>query len=91
MPLIISIGEDGRVCAYIDGSHAIHADGKEQSGLFLAIGRGAMISVSKKLGLVTTSSTKTEVVSNGQRFPKCTWFRYFRLAQGDDGREGVLF
>ena len=55
---------------HIDGAHAAHSDGKGYSGLFLIMGRGAMIKVSKKLGLVTTSFTETEVVSNGERFSK---------------------
>ena len=75
---------------YIDEAHAVYSDGKCHSGMFVTMGHGAMINVSKKLGLVTTSSTETEVVSNGERFPKCTWFRYFRLAQGDDLKEDVL-
>ena len=48
------------------------------------------INVSKKLGVLTTSSTETEIVSTGERLPKCTWFRYFRMAQGEEGREDVL-
>lgn len=44
----------------------------EKEGIVVIIGRGAMVSFSRKLGLVTNSSTETEVVSNGERFPKCT-------------------
>ena len=50
-----------------------------------------MINISKKLGLVTTSSTEIEIVSCRERFPKCTWFRYFRLVQGGDDKEDILF
>ena len=75
---------------YIDGSHAIHADTKGHSGLFTTMGKGAMISQAKKLGIVTTSSTETEIVSTGERLPKCTWFRYFRIAQGDSATEDIL-
>lgn len=91
LPLIISIDENGDVCICADGAPAAHADGKGHSGLFVTIGRGAMINASKKLGVVTTSSTETEVVANGERFPKCTWFRHFRLAQGDDPKVDALF
>ena len=44
----------------------------------------------KSWGVVTTSSTETEVVADGERFPKCTWFRYFRMAQGDVVKEDML-
>ena len=36
------------------------------------------------------SSTETEIVSTGEWFPKCTWFRYFWLAQGDHVKEDIL-
>ena len=75
---------------YIDGSHAIHNDTKGHSGMFTTMGKGALISAAKKLGIVTTSSTETEIVSTRERLPKCTWFRYFRIAQGDKITEDVL-
>ena len=89
LPTIISITKDGAVI-YIDGSHAIHSDTKGHSGMFTTMGKGALISAAKKLGIVTTSSTETEIVSTGERLPKCTWFRYFRIAQGDKITEDVL-
>ena len=76
LPLIILIDGDGIAYAHIDRAHQIHDDGKGHSGLCLTMGTGSMMSVSKKLGLVTISSTETEIVSTGKRFPKCTWFRY---------------
>ncbi len=49
-----------------------------------------MINVSKKLRVATVSSTETEIVSTGERLPKCTWFRYFRIAQGEEEKEDIL-
>ena len=57
---------------YIDGIHAVYNDAKDHSGIFVTMGKGAMINISKKLGIVTNSSTETKVVSNRERFPKCT-------------------
>ena len=54
------------------------------------MGIGATINVSKKLGVNTVSSTETEIVSTGEKFPKCTWFRYFREAQGSLMKEDIL-
>ena len=89
IPLIIM--SDGiNTIIYIDGSHAVHSNCKGHSGLFLTQGKGAMINVSKKLGLVTNSSTETEIVATGERLPKCTWFRYFRIAQGEPIVEDLL-
>ena len=89
IPLIImSDGKDTII--YIDGAHAVHSNCKGHSGLFVTQGKGAMISVSKKLGLVTNSSTETEIVATGERLPKCTWFRYFRIEQGEPVKEDLL-
>ena len=38
--------------------------------MYVTMGKGAMMNASKKLGLVTTSSTETEVVAKDERFPK---------------------
>ena len=89
IPLIIAITEKGAII-YIDGAHATHTDSKGHSGLYATLGKGAMINVSKKVSLNTLSSTETEVVSTGERLPKCIWFRYFRIWQGDEPVEDVL-
>ena len=68
----------------------MHTNCKRHSGLFVTQGKGAMINVSKKLGLVTNSSTETEIVATGERLPKCTWFRYFRIEQGEPVKEDLL-
>ena len=73
----------------IDGSHDSDYDGKGNSGMFIKMGKGAMMNASKKLGI--TSSTETERVSTGKRFPKFTWFRYFRIAEGDEFEEDSQF
>ena len=89
IPSVISITEQGAIIN-IDGAHAIHTDAKGHSGLYATMGKGAMINVSKKLGLNTLSSTETEVVSTGERLPKCVWFRHFRISQGDKPVEDIL-
>ena len=69
IPLIISITAEG-VIIYIDGAHTVHANCKGHSGMVNTMVKGAMISVSKKLGIVTNSSTETEVVLTSERMPK---------------------
>ena len=72
MTLIIAIDKKGDASICIDIAHAVHADGKGHAGVVVAMKKSAIINVSKKLGLVTTSSTETEIVSNRERSPKCT-------------------
>ena len=64
LPLIVR--NDGKdTVIYIKGAHAVHADYRGHSGLFVTQGKGAMVNVSKKLGLVIKSSKETEVVLLG--------------------------
>ena len=70
--LIITIDNEGNAYICIDGSHVVHTDGKGHLGLFLTMDCRVMINTLKKLSIVTTSSTETEVVANGKRFPKYT-------------------
>ena len=58
--------------------------------MFTTMDKGVMLNIAKKMGLVKISSTETEIVSTGERMPKCTWFRYFRIAQGDSPTEDTL-
>ena len=73
------------------GARAVYEDRKGQSGLFVTMGRGEIINVSKKLGFLTVISSETEVMHNGESFPKVAWFRFFRLAQDDDDKKDLLF
>ena len=66
----IAIDKEVNAMTYVDGSHATHADSKARSGLFTTMGKCAMMNVSKKLSLVTKSSTETAVVPTGELFPK---------------------
>ena len=72
LPLIIEIDDKGDMYIYIDRVYAVHDDGRGYSGLHVTMGRGGIINQSKKLGVVMTSSTETEIVSTGERFPKYT-------------------
>ena len=90
LPLVISIDDDGDFCIYLDRAYQVHQDGKGHSGLHLTMGTRQMMIVSKKLVLATMSSPETEIVSIGERFPRCVWFSHFFIAQGEDPREDML-
>ena len=86
LPLVIGIDDNIDMCTFIDDVHAVHPDLKGHSGM----GKGSMVNASKNLGLVTNSSIEIEVASNGECYPKFTWFRCFRIAQVDEIKEDVL-
>ena len=51
------------------GSFMTLVGNKGNSVVLLTMGNGPMINASNKLGLVTNSSTETQVVSNSKRHP----------------------
>ena len=75
---------------YINGSHAVHPDMKGHVGVYSTEGKGAMLSLSNKLKLNTTSSTESEIVAVGEKLPKALWYRLFRIARGGCAKEDVL-
>lgn len=90
MHVKLSVSHSCHFHTTIDRVHAIHADGKGYSSMYMTMRRGARINVSKKLGLIAISSTEAEIVVNREYFPKYTWLRYFSLAQRDSSKEGIL-
>ena len=61
--------ENGAFTINTYGAQAVHHDFKRQDGLYSTFGTGVILNKSGKLGLVTNSSTETEVVSTGEYMP----------------------
>ena len=59
MLITLTFDGNGDALTCTDEAHVVHDDGKVHSGLFLTIGKGAMMNASKNLGVVKTSSTET--------------------------------
>ena len=60
--LTLSIDTIGVIKWFIDASFAVYPDFKSHTGAEMTMGRGTMISVSKKQKLNTKSSTEVELV-----------------------------
>ena len=69
LPLIIITDNEGNTHIYINEVHIVYLDGRDYSSMHIIMGTRAMINVSKKLQLVTKSSTKIELILIGERFP----------------------
>lgn len=60
---------------YSDASHAFHADGKGQAGMFITLGSGFIACRSTKLRMVTLSSTESEGVALAEASTYAVWLR----------------
>ena len=89
LPLILRIDGKG-VAIYLDGAHAVHSDMKGHSGEFVTLGKGAVFSSATKQKYNFLSSTKTEIITVGEKLPKSIWYRYYRIKQGSSSMEDVV-
>ena len=82
MPLNLTI--DNLQCTkwLVDSSHGVHEDRKVQSGAGMVLGKGAVISFSRKQKSNTRSSTESELVGVDDAMPSILWSLYFLQAQG---------
>jgi hypothetical protein len=66
----------------VDASFGIHSDGKSHSGYVGVIAGGSVEAKSKKQGLVTKSSTESELVALSDMTSLAIWWREFMMCQG---------
>ena len=67
---------------WADASFATHADMKGHTGGVMSMGKGAVISVSRKQRLNSRSSTETELIGADDMMPVLLWSINFIRAQG---------
>ena len=75
---------------FIDGSHQTHHDCRGHTGALLTMGKGAIMSTSKKQKINTKSSTETELVAVDDKMGDILWTRLFLTAQGYSISETIL-
>ena len=62
LPLCIGWDKTGNIYWSVDASFGVHPDMKSHTGAVMTLGLGAMIAMSTKQKLNTTSSTEAELV-----------------------------
>jgi len=67
---------------WVDASFATHPDYRSHTGAVLSLGKGGVISMSRKQRLNTKSSTEAEVVGIDDASSQILWTNYFIKAQG---------
>jgi hypothetical protein len=71
-----------RVYAYVDASFAVHTNMRSHTGVVISLGGGPVHVSSKKQGLMTKSSTESELVGVSDALPQVLWTRMFLEHQG---------
>ena len=76
---------------WVDGSYGVHWDSKGHTGAVMSMGKGALLSISRKHKLNVASSTEAELVSIADVLGLMMWTKYFMEAQGYTIETNVLY
>ena len=80
--LTLAIDDSNTIQWSIDAAFAVHPDMKSHTGMSMTMGRGAIVSLSRKQKLNTRSSTEAELVAVDDCMSQVLWTKYFLEAQG---------
>ena len=76
---------------WIDASHAVHSTCRGHSGAALTIGKGEIMTYSRKQKINTRSSTVSELVAVNDIFPHVLWTSNFLADQDYRTRASVVY
>ena len=76
---------------WVDASYGVHWDSKGHTGMMMSLGKGAVMSFSRKQKLNAGSSTEAELIGVADALGNIIWGLYFMQAQGFDVGHNVLF
>ena len=97
LPLVLDWDETGNTYWIVDASFAVYNDMKSYSDGAMTFGSGALIAMSTKQKLNTTSSAEVELVGVSDSLPSNLWAAYFINAQGSGvngykcGKRNILY
>ena len=90
--ITFDMSEDMSICAFIDASYGVHADGKSHSGAIITLGKhGPVHAKSNKQKLVTKFSTEAELVSLSDNVSQVIWTRDFLMSQGYNMKAATVY
>jgi hypothetical protein len=82
LKLRLTVESLGMLKWYVGGLHNVYWDCSGHRGVMFMMGKGAMLSYSRKLKANTRSSTKPELFTADMFMPKMLWSLHFLEAQG---------
>ena len=80
--MVLKVGANIEVNAYVDASFGIYEDMKSVTGIVIMIGQATIYVKSGKQKIVTRSSTEAELVGISDALSQILWTREFLLHQG---------
>ena len=75
---------------WVDASYASHDDCKDHTGAMMSLGKGAVMSFSRKRKLQVKSSTENELIGVDDTLPQVLWSKYFLEAQGQTADHNII-
>ena len=78
LKLTIHPGKSDVIKWYVDASYAIYDDCKGHIGAMMTLGKGNVISFSRKQKLNTKSSSEAELIGIDDALPQILWMVFFR-------------
>jgi hypothetical protein len=91
MKLNLTIDDLNSIHWWVDASYGTHHDGKGHTGMMMSMGKGAILSSSKKQKMNTKSSTESELVGIDDCISKILWGKYFIESLGYTVEHNILF
>jgi hypothetical protein len=76
---------------HVDASFAVHPNMRSHTGATMTMGQGAIVSISRKQGMNTRSSTEAEVVAADEIVGPMLWTKLFLEHQGYAIKDNELF
>ena len=91
MKLTLSVEDLGVIKWWVDASYNAHGDCKGQTGAMMSLGKGAVMSFSRKQKLNVCSSAEGELVGIDDALPWILWCKYFIESQGYTVEQNILY
>ena len=88
--IVLQVGDEIRVIAYIDASYGVHQDARSHSGVMITLGRGPVFAKSARQKIVTKSSHEAELVAASDGGSQVLWARSFLVHQGYNPKPAVI-
>ena len=91
MRLTLSMENLGIIKWWVDASYNVHEDCRGQTGTMMTLGKGAVMSFSRKQKLNIKSLVEREVVGIDDALPWILWCSYFIESQGYTVEQNILY